>query len=336
MEELNEFIKNVSDARELRRALAVKFILQGYDYHWIMEAISVSSSFISKWKIAFEEYGIEGIRLAYKGQKPFLDAQQEAEVISWIKEQPSLTVATLKAHIKQKYNVVYKSRKSYYNLLASANMSWKKSQHHNPKADPSQVEAKKQEIEEFLARWAVEIEKGAMVVYILDECHVVWGDICGYLWGPRDQRIILPIGNERQRQTFYGALNYKTQEFTVKRYRKGDSENTIKFIAYLRAQHPNSQVAIIWDGAPYHTSNAIKEHLAELNQDLAADERLLSFIQFAPYAPEQNPVEPVWLKGKNYLREKAASITRFPEVVRLFLEHLNGKKFAFSANSSIA
>lgn len=334
MKELDEFIRTELDARELRRALAVKLALQEYDYQWISTILLVSTSFISKWKVMFEEYGVEGLKLSYKGRSPYLTAQEEAAIISWIKLQTALTVTVLQKHIKDNYGVTYKSGKRYYDLLRRAGMSWQKSQPTNPKADPAQIAAKKKEIEEYLTRWSAEIESGKLIVYIIDECHVVWGDICGYLWGPREQRIVLPISNQRARQTYYGALNYNSQDFTVKAYKKGDSDNTIHFITYLRAQHPGKRVAIIWDGASYHTSNAIREYLTELNEGLPHEEWVVELIQFAAYAPEQNPVESIWLKGKTFLREKATVISVFADVKRLFLEHLNGKNFAFPANCS--
>lgn len=77
----------------------------------------------------------------------------------------------------------------------------------------------------------------------------MWGDICGYIWGNTSERIEVPIINERQRQTYFGALNYYTQEFLVKPYKKGDSSNAIAFVEYLISQYPKSRIALIWDGA---------------------------------------------------------------------------------------
>lgn len=57
------------------------------------------------------------------------------------------------------------------------------------------------------------IESGKLVVYLIDECHLLWGDVCGYLWGRRNERIEIPLVNEREKQTYYGAINYLT--FTV-------------------------------------------------------------------------------------------------------------------------
>ncbi len=54
---------------------------------------------------------------------------------------------------------------------------------------------------------------------MLDECHLLWGDLLGYAWGRTDVRIEVPLKNEKERQTYYGALDYQTKEFIVKEYK---------------------------------------------------------------------------------------------------------------------
>jgi transposase len=49
---------------------------------------------------------------------------------------------------------------------------------------------------------------------------------------------------------------------------------------------------------------------------------------FAPNAPEQNPVEDIWLKGKNYLRKKFATTKTFAQVKRCFFDFLQDAFFA--------
>lgn len=75
-------------------------------------------------------------------------------------------------------------------------------------------------------------------MFFEDECHLLWGDICGYIWGQTKERIEVSVINEKQRQTYFGALNYYTQEFLVKPYNKGDSTNPIAFREYLLSQSP--------------------------------------------------------------------------------------------------
>ncbi len=173
-------------------------------------------------------------------------------------------------------------------------------------------------------------------MYIWDECHLVWGDICGYIWGSTKKRLSIPIASERTRQTYYGAIDYATRELTIRAYAKGDSEATIHFLHYLRAQHPGKQITIIWDGAPYHTSAAIRACLEEINRDIPEHTRPIQLIQFAPYAPFQNPIESMWLKGKQFLRTIASQTQTFADVKRKFVEYLNKKICLFPENCSLA
>jgi hypothetical protein len=61
---------------------------------------------------------------------------------------------------------------------------------------------------------------------MIDECHLLWGDIYGYVWGKTDIRVEFFIKNEKIRPTYYGALDYKIKELIYcerifkKKYRK--------------------------------------------------------------------------------------------------------------------
>lgn len=149
----------------------------------------------------------------------------------------------------------------------------------------------------------VEIESGKLVLFFLDECHLLWGDVMGYVWGKTDQRLDVPIVSERQRQTYFGALNYRTKEFVAKAYAKGNSGHTIEFLKYLQAQYPGQRLAIFWDGASYHRSDELKAYLQSVNRDLAEDIWQITCTRLAPNAPEQNPVEDIWLQAKCFIRQ---------------------------------
>ena len=74
------------------------------------------------------------------------------------------------------------------------------------------------------------IISGELVVFFQDECHLLWGDICGYVWGKTNERVEIPVISQRQRQTYYGALNIQSCECLVKAYEKGNSESTVNFL----------------------------------------------------------------------------------------------------------
>ena len=64
----------------------------------------------------------------------------------------------------------------------------------------------------------------------LDECHLLHGDLTGYVWGQSKIKIEVPITNEKDRQTYFGALNYQSKEFHVQSHPSGDKKSTVKFI----------------------------------------------------------------------------------------------------------
>ncbi len=84
-------------------------------------------------------------------------------------------------------------------------------------------------------RWRTQIATGQVRVLLIDECHLLWGDACGYVWGKTNQRIEVPIASERQRQTYYGAFDYGSKQFYVQAYDALNTDNTIAFLKYLRS-----------------------------------------------------------------------------------------------------
>lgn len=162
---------------------------------------------------------------------------------------------------------------------------------------------KKQEITDWLETNRGELASGKLVVFFQDECHLLWGDLCGYVWGKTDERISVPIVNERSKQTYYGAVNLSTQQCFIQAYKAGNSESTIAFLQALLSQCPQSRIALIWDGASYHRSQEVRAYLESVNQGLDEDNWKITCIRFAPNAPQQNPIEDIWLQGKRLIRE---------------------------------
>lgn len=167
-------------------------------------------------------------------------------------------------------------------------------------------------------------------MFFVDECHLLWGDVCGYVWGRTDIRIEIPMKNEKQKQTYYGALDYRTGKVIVKGYSQGNTENTIEFVKYLQQQHPEVKIAMIWDGASYHRSQEFQEYLEQVNQGKAEEEWLITCIRLAPHAPEQNPIEDVWLQGKKFLRKYWHLCKNFKVVQWLFEWSISQDTFRFS------
>ena len=172
-----------------------------------------------------------------------------------------------------------------------------------------------------------EIESGQIVVLFEDESHLLWGDVCGLVWGKRNQPIEIPVENQRLRQSYYGSVNLVTKEFHLQASDGANGQNTVDYVNYLREVYPQAQLWLIWDGASYHRFAEMQAYLAEVNDGLAPADWPVTCHLLAPNAPDQNPVEDIWLKGKNWLRKHFAQNKTFDQVKQCFVDHLTNLVF---------
>lgn len=161
------------------------------------------------------------------------------------------------------------------------------------------------------------------MVLLEDECHLLWGDVCGLVWGKRNQPIEVSVSNQRLRQSYYGTVNLLSGQFHLQAAEAGNGKNTVTYVKALQALYPQSRIWLIWDGASYHRYGQMRDYLAEVNADLPPDAWPVTCFLFAPNAPEQNPVEDIWLKGKNWLRKHFAQNKTFAQVKQCFADHLS-------------
>jgi putative transposase len=318
---------------EVKRALAVKMIIFDFKTEDICALLNVSDSFVSKWKIRFENEGADALKLNYKGGKGFLTEDQRDEILFYLRMQPHYSVEELRDYIEYHYDVVYHSKQSYYDLLKEGRQSWHQTQAANPNRDEAQVLQKREEIKQKLAERQADIVSGKVIVFAEDECHLVWGDTIGYGWGRQNERTEVPIANVKQRQTYYGVMNLYNQEFILSPYEQGNGASTVSFLESLQVRYPDRQFIFLWDGARYHCSEEVQTYLTKVNQGLEEKDWKVTCMLFAPYAPDQNPVEDVWLQGKNFLRRHFYKNKTFQQVKESFFNFLNKKVFNFEKSS---
>jgi putative transposase len=145
-ESLDKIINESLDAREVKRALSVKLVKTGEKPSKVSEWLNVSEAYISKWKGRYEEGGAEELRMGYEGDAGYLSQEQRGEVLDWIKRLERVSVEQVRDYIEEKYQVVYRSKQSYYELLEAGGMSYHKSEKVNPKHNAEKVLEKRAEL----------------------------------------------------------------------------------------------------------------------------------------------------------------------------------------------
>ncbi len=70
----------------------------------LSKCANVTSGFISKWKQAYEAYGVDGILLGYQGSTGYLYKEQRMKVIEWLQQKDYWLLEELVTHLCQKYD----------------------------------------------------------------------------------------------------------------------------------------------------------------------------------------------------------------------------------------
>lgn len=143
IKELKAFVSKERDGRQVKKALAVKLLYQGYTYESVVRILDVSMGSVSNWKQIYEDSGIAGFKPNHKGRKSYLEAAEKTAVLGWLQQKDIWTLNALEYHLAHEYNVTYESSQSDYDLLEAAGLSWKKTSQVNPKTDAEAVAAKK-------------------------------------------------------------------------------------------------------------------------------------------------------------------------------------------------
>lgn len=141
MKDVDNFL---AECQECKRALAVKLDLLNYSSVFIEQLLGVSGSFIRKWRNQYARYGVQRFYLQYHGSHGYLSPQERAEIIAFLKTHEYYSLYALREYVDEQYDVVFKSRQSYSDLLHEAHISWKKTEKSNPARDEASVLAKRE------------------------------------------------------------------------------------------------------------------------------------------------------------------------------------------------
>lgn len=74
------------------------------------------------------------------------------------------------------------------------------------------------------------------------------------------------------------------------------------FVKKLPAKNSKAKILLIWDGSSYYRGEERRKFLACQNQGLSPENWKITCCRFALYAPQENPVEAIWLQMKTLLR----------------------------------
>ena len=200
-------------------------------------------------------------------------------------------------------------------------LSWKKAKKLLGRADPEQRQAFIEQLRDVLAG----AQRDRHLVVFLDEAHIHQDADLGYGWAERGQRLWVSSRSPglSARVSFYGVYLYNEGQVRLWPYRRANGEHTVEVLQRLRTEAPDRKLLVLWDGAPYHRAQAVREAARTLDIEL---------MPLPGYSPDLMPVEELW----RWLREDVtyhhchASAEDLTRQVGDFEARLNGDPFVIA------
>lgn len=328
--ELNETIRdNASTGAEVRRAQAILLVNEEVDPTAISAVTGYSRKHAFTLRCRYLDQGISTLQDKRRGKpKELLTKKQRDEIIETVKSRKPneysynsayWTTSILGNFIERKYHVKYKSKTSYYLFFKGAKFSYHK---------PGQIYEKRDEVEVKKWRKATTIkvkkalrENPDTVVLVQDEMNLSTQTTFQKIWLPANEYPKVEVSSKRESRSVYGFLNVRTGREHAFKTKWQNMYITRDVLKELRKQYPTQEILLIWDQAPWHKGSKAQEFIKEDGN--------IDTIYFPRAAPEENPQEHVWKKGRSHVTHNRF-IQDIDTATNEFVEYLNNAEFPYS------
>ena len=178
-------------------------------------------------------------------------------------------------------------RETLRKVLKGLGFSWKKARKLLNKANPENRAAFLTQLEGLLDE---ALHDQSLVVYI-DEAQVHLDTDEGYGWSVKGERFWVSSSSPGlEKVSFYGLYLYNLGQVRLMPYDRANRFTRVDVLKHLRVEFPDIPIKLIWDGAPYHRAQLVKD---------AADVLAITLVPLPGYSPDFMPVEHLW----QWLRE---------------------------------
>ena len=179
-------------------------------------------------------------------------------------------------------------RETIRTALHRLKLSWKKAKKLLGRACPERRQAFIECVRDLIAG----AQRDQHLLVYVDEAHIHQEADLGYGWAQRGQRLWVASSSPglSARVSFYGVYLYNEGQVRLWPYPRANGEHTIDVLRRLRAEAPDRTLIVLWDGAPYHRAQAVREIATTLD---------ITLMPRPGYSPDLMPVEALW----RWLRE---------------------------------
>jgi transposase len=141
----------------------------------------------------------------------------------------------------------------------------------------------------------------------------------------KGQTPVLRAKLSREHLSVISAITQDGKLYTTIRSKAFDTAAVCRFLDHLQQQIAG-QLLLIWDGAPIHRSQILKDYLAR------CDPNRLQIVRLPGYAPELNPGEGVWHHLKQQLKNVCChNLEQLRDELRKAIKRLRQRAYIIQA-----
>lgn len=135
------------------------------------------------------------------------------------------------------------------------------------------------------------VEEGRTILFV-DESGFYLLPSVVRTWSPVGHRPVLREWVSRDHLSAIGGISEGGQLYLLQQEKAFDGEGVVRFLRQLLEQIPG-RLAVVWDGAPIHRGEAVRQFLTE------GGAKRIELAMLPAYSPHLNPAEGIWsyLKG---------------------------------------
>lgn len=313
----------------MRRAQAILMRDAGTDAVTIQELTGFTREYAFRLR---KHYLADGLRTLEdkkkKNPKELLTQAQRGELIRLIQEKTPnevdsyynsdyWTTGIVAEHIWRTWGVLYKSKTSVYILFRQAKFSY-----HKP--GRTYERRNEQEVQQWRKEAALRIQRAweekETVILVADEMSLSTQTTVQKIWLRQGDYPKIDVARKRESRSIYGFLNIKTGRECAFKTTWQNMYITATILKKIRKRYPAQKLLLVWDQAPSHKGSKA--------QAVIKKDGNMETIWFPAAAPEQNPQEHVWKKGRSHVTHNAF-IQDIDKATNAFVNYLNTTTFPY-------
>jgi len=296
----------------------------------IADVLDRSERTIAQWRRAWNKTRLASIFTGHQdnANAAKLTKEQKVSIALALAKPPSeyglpkefWDVPQLKTYVTATFGITYESDRTYRFLLTFSDLSFKYPDTFDRKRNEELILARMQVIRSEIKPL---LHRDEWEVFACDEVKMQQEAIIRKCWLKKGQRTVIKVDRDKQSQSYIGFLNQRSYKCHLYEMDWQNSDEVLRAIKQFLKEYPDKYIAIVWDNAPFHKSQKIKEQLKK-----GGIMEKVHLIAMPPYAPDENPIEHVW----NSAKQAVANIQHetFEQTKQAFSDFIKERQFHYS------